>query len=182
MNIWTKRAIIFVLACMVAVAASAAIAYRYLWTRYDNGQQLLEARSERLQGVVAVGPQISAALDAMRQSVAPWLHPAGDNAQNDAQQRLRERIAASGATLVSSQVALDTPADGKLPAVRLTATVDGEWANLVAFLEALQTGMPPLWVRTATFAREGQHTGAQGQKARLTVQLEAPLAPAGAQP
>ena len=81
---------------------------------------------------------------------------------------------------MSSQVALEPGADGKLARIRLTATISGEWPKLVRFMETLQTHRPPFWLRSATLSREGVATGPQN--ARVTLQLEAPLAPGKAQP
>ena len=177
MNAWTKRALLTALLCLMAVAGSAALIYNALWTRYDGAQSLLESRSERIDGLVGAGSDIAARLESARQVVAPWLHPAGESAANDAQQRLRELISTSGNTLVSSQVALEPAAEGGLASVRLTATLTGDWPRLVRFMQDLQTRMPPLWVRSASLAREGANTPGAAQTARLTLQLQAPLAP-----
>lgn len=182
MNVWTRRAASVALLLLLGALACAALVYRALWMRYDNAQQQLESRSERLDGLVNVGPEIETLLETARKSVTPLLHPAGENAQNDIQQRLRELIASSGNTLVSSQVALEPGADGKLARIRLTATVSGEWVKLVRFMETLQTQRPPFWVRTVSISREGPNNAAAGQNARVTLQLEAPLAPEKAQP
>lgn len=180
MNTWTRRAIIMVAVLSLGVLASMAFAYRALWMRYDGALQQLESRSERLDGVVNAGQDIEVLLGTASSSVSPWLHPSGETAQNDIQQRLRELIANSGSTLISSQVALEAGAEGKLARVRLTATVSGEWAQLVRFMEALQTHRPPFWVRTVSISRDGSSAGPQ--TARLALQLEAPLAPEKGKP
>lgn len=182
MNIWRRRSIVFLLALLIGTLACAAVAYRALWTRYDNALHQLEPRSERLEGVVNAGSEIETLLSSASGAVAPLLHPAGETAQNDIQQQLRQMIMASGSTLVSSQVALEPGVDGKLARIRLTATVSGEWAKLVGFMENLQTRRPPFWVRTANITREGASTGPGPQNARLALQLEAPLAPEKAKP
>lgn len=182
MNAWTRNALLTALLAVLALLAAAGLTYRTLWNRYDAALSQLEARSERLDGLVNAGPDIATRLDAVRQAVAPWLHPAGENAQNDVQQRLRELISASGNTLVSSQVALEPGGEGKLARVRLTATLTGEWARLVRFMQDLQLRMPPLWVTTASLSREGANTPGAPQTARLTLQLDAPLAPQKGQP
>lgn len=180
MNTWTRRAIGIVIVLALGGLACAGLVYRALWLRYDGALQQLESRSERLDGVVRAGPDIESRLGAARAMVAPLLHPASENAPNDVQQKLRELIVTAGGTLVSSQVALDPAAGDKLARVRLTATVTGEWPKLVRFMEMLQTHRPPFWLRTAMLSREGVATGPQN--ARLTLQLEAPLAPAKVQP
>lgn len=179
MNVWTRRAAMLIgLGALVALLCYLLV-YRALWQRYDGAQGQLEARSERLDGIVAVGPQIAAASQEARERVAPWLHGSGEDAQNEAQQRLRQLISASGATLISSQVAMAPAAEeGGLAMVKLTATMGGEWPAFVRFMEALQIASPPLWVRSASFLREGSGGAGQPQGARLTLQLEAPLAPA----
>lgn len=182
MNAWTRRALLAALLCALAVLAGAGLAYRTLWSSYDSGLSLLESRSERLDGLVDAGPDIATRLDAARQIVAPWLHPAGENAANDVQQRLRELISASGNTLVSSQVALEPGAEGRLARVRLTATLTGDWPRLVRFMQDLQQRSPPFWVGSANLAREGANTPGAAQTARLTLQLDAPLAPQKGQP
>src|SRR3989344_741301 len=158
MNVWRRHSVVLLLGLFVGALACAALIYSTLWARYNNALQQLEPRSERLEGVGNAG------------------------AQNDIQQKLRQMIMASGATLVSSQVALEPGVDGKLARIRLTATVNGEWVKLVSFMESLQTHRPPFWVRTANITREGASSGAGPQNARLSLQLEAPLAPEKAKP
>jgi general secretion pathway protein M len=181
-NIWLGRSVFALLLVVVVVIASAAFAYRALWIRYDSALQQLEPRSERLEGVVNAGADIETLLATATSNVAPWLHPSGEASQNDTQQQLRQMIVASGSTLVSSQVALEPAAEGKLASIRLTATVTGEWPKLVNFMENLQAHRPPFWVRTVNITREGGSSGAGPQNARLTLQLEAPLAPEKAKP
>lgn len=182
MNVWTQRALLTLLVGLLTAAGGAAWVYRSLWSHYDSTQNQLQSRSERLDGVISVGPDIESTLQSLRDNLQPWLRADGEAAQNDTQQRLRELILASGSTLISSQVALEPAAEGKLAAVRLTATVAGDWTALARFMQTLHTTMPPLWVRSASFQRDGANTGAQGQKARITLQLEAPLTPEKAQP
>lgn len=182
MNVWRRRSMVLLLVLLAGVLTGAALVYRALWVRYDNALQQLEPRSERLEGVVNAGDEIETLLGAASGAVAPMLHPAGETAQNDVQQKLRQLIVASGSTLVSSQVALEPGEGGKLARIRLTATVSGEWVKLVGFMENLQTHRPPFWVRTANITREGTAAGPGPQNARLTLQLEAPLAPEKAKP
>lgn len=179
MNVWTQRAWALTLLALLIVLAALTWGYWAAWQRYDQGLNQLEARGQRLEGVAKLGDRIQTRLDAVASNIQPWLHPGGANAANDVQQRLRELITASGSTLISSQVALQAPAEGaSLASVRLTATLSGEWAALMRFTQSLHTSTPPLWVRAASFMRDGQVDGKRGQNARLTLQLEAPLAPA----
>lgn len=182
MNIWTRRSVGVLALLLVTALVGAALVYRALWLRYDNALQQLEPRSERLEGVVNAGTDIETLLGSASGAVAPWLHPSGESAQNDVQQKLRQMIGASGSTLVSSQVALEPAAEGKLARIRLTATITGEWPKLVALMESLQMQRPPFWVRTANITREGANSGQTPQTARLALQLEAPLAPEKATP
>jgi len=181
-NIWRRRAIVSLLVLLLGVLVVSALVYRAMWQRYDNALAQLEPRSERLEGVVNAGAEIETLLASASSTVAPLLHPAGETAQTDVQQKLRQMIVASGGTLVSSQVALEPGVDGKLARVRLTATVTGEWTKLVNFMESLQSHRPPFWVRTANITREGSSSGPGPQSARLALQLEAPLAPEKAKP
>jgi len=176
-NIWLRNAAATLLLLFLLATVGAAVTYRMLWVRYESALGQLEPRSERLEGVVNAGTEIKGLLDAANSAVAPWLHPSGDAAQNEVQQQLRKIIMDSGSTLVSSQFALEPGANGKLARIRLTATVTGEWAKLVKFMESLQVHRPPFWVRTVNITREGGVSGPGPQTARLTVQLEAPLAP-----
>jgi len=182
MNVWLRRAIFTLLLLLALALAGAALVYWMLLNRYGGALQQLEPRSERLEGVVNAGPDIETRLSSASDTVAPWLHPAGDAAQNDIQQQLRQMIVASGGTPVSLQAALEPGTDGKLARIRLTATVTGEWTKLVNLMETLQTHRPPFWVRTATIMREGAASGPGPQSARLGIQLEAPLAPESAKP
>lgn len=181
-NPWMRHSIVVLLVLFLGVIGCAAFAYQVLWTRYDAALQQLEPRSERLDGVVAAGEDIEAQSSSVGAMVSPWLHPGGDSAQNDIQQRLRQMISSSGSTLVSSQVALEAGAEGKLARIRVTATVSGEWQKLVGLMESLQMHRPPFWVRAATITREGASSGGGGQSARLALQLEAPLVPEKAKP
>lgn len=176
MNVWTRRVLVTLVLVLAGVLAASAWVYRMLWLRYEGAIFQLEPRSERLEGVVNAGPDIETQLDSARNTVAPWLHPAGATAENDIQQKLRQLIEASGSTLVSAQAATEPGVDGKLARIRLTATVTGEWAKVVRLMESLQTQRPPFWVRSVSMAREGTST-TEPQNARLTLQLEAPLAP-----
>jgi len=179
MNPWTRRILTLALSCAALLLAAAGVLWHKLWNRYDTAQQQLESRSERLDGIIAAAPDIQALLDSVGSSVTPLVHPDSEGAQNEIQQQLRELITASGSTLVSSQVAADAAEEGQLARVRLTATVTGEWGHLLRFMETLQTHTPVFWIRTARIMREGPNTGARGQNMRITLQLEAPLAPAG---
>ena len=181
-NLWILHSIAVLLALLVGVIGCTAVTYQVLWARYDGALQQLEPRSERLDGVVAAGGDIETLSASVGAMVAPWLHPGGDSAQNDIQQRLRQLISASGSTLVSSQVALEPSAEGKLARIRVTATVSGEWQKLVGLMESLQMHRPPFWVRAATITREGANSGGGVQSARLALQLEAPLMPEKAKP
>ncbi len=129
MNAWTRRAAVLTLVCLLITALGAAWAYRVLWQRYDTGLAQLQARGERLEGIVDAGPQITQQLQAARSAVSPWLHPAGENAANALQQSLRERIAASGNTQVSSQAALEAAADDTLARVQASTAITGTWSG-----------------------------------------------------
>lgn len=179
MNPWTRNASALLFCLAAVVLAVAGGIYHTLWVRYDTALGQFESRSERIDGVIQAGPDIGKRLALVRNAVTPMLHPPGDNAQNDVQQKLRELITASGGTLVSSQVALETGVDGKMDRVRLTATITGEWSRLVRFMQTMQTQSPVYWVRSATLAREGATAAVASQQARVTLQLDAPLAPPG---
>lgn len=182
MNTWTRKAAWIVLVLLLCLLVAAGLAYRALWMRYDGALLQFESRSERLDGVVQAGEEIQQRLDVVRSAIAPMLHPSGENAQNDVQQSLRELITRSGVTLVSSQAVLEPGVDGKLNRIRLTATVTGEWMQLVRFTEKLQAQRPPYWVRSAIVSREGSNAPGGPQNARMALQLDAPLAPQKAQP
>lgn len=180
MNVWTRKALgLLALFVMVLVIVSGLI-YRVLWIRYEQGLQQFESRSERIDGVIRAGATIEKRLGVARDLVTPLLFVRGTNAENEIQQKLRDLISASGVTLVSSQAALEEGGERKIARYRLTATVTGEWAKALRFMETLQTHTPPFWVRSVTLMREGLPTGTQN--VRLTVQLEAPLAPAKGRP
>lgn len=180
MNMWTKRALGLLVLCVLVLVGVSGLVYRALWVRYEQGLQQFEARSERIDGVIRAGETIEKRLGVARDVVAPLLFARGTNAENEIQQKLRDLISASGVTLVSSQAALEEAGDKKIARYRLTATVTGEWAKTLRFMETLQTHTPPFWVRSVTLMREGLPTGPQN--IRLTVQLEAPLAPAKGRP
>lgn len=182
MNTWTRNAAMTLLAAVLLALVAVGWGYRTLWARYDKALLQLESRSERLDGLVNAGPDIESLLATVRNSVTPWMHPGGENAQNDIQQQLRELIVNSGVTLVSSQAAMEPAANGKLASIRLTATVTGDWVKMVRLSEALQNHQPPFWVRTVSINREGAGTSTGAQNARLTLQLDASLSPEKGQP
>lgn len=184
MNVWTRNAMAFIAGILILLVAALGWGYYANWNRYEKALGQLESRSERLDGLVSAGSQIEAELAAVRANVAPWLHSGGENAQNEVQQKLRELIANSGVTLVSSQAALESAPAGeaKLASVRLTATVSGEWSKLIRMAEVLQRQQPPFLVRTAIVSREGSPSGPGAQLARMTVQLDATMAPEKGQP
>lgn len=179
MNVWTRRALwVVVLLVLCGVGALAAV-YRMSWQRYEHALEVLEPRLERLAGIVEAEPRISTQLDAANQTLEPLLHPGGDAAQNDVQQKLRQLIAASGSTLITSQAVLDAGSTQHLAQVRITATVTGEWPKLVLLLDALQNQRPPLWIRTSMLMRENGSQTAEPQMARLVLQVEAPVLKGG---
>ena len=113
MNPWTRRALgIVVLLCFGALVVAAGV-YRVLWMRYEQGLAQFESRSERIDGVILAGAAIEKRMAQVRDVVVPMLHANGPNAENEIQQKLREVISSSGATLVSSQAALEPVAEGK---------------------------------------------------------------------
>ena len=177
MNAWTRRAAVLTLVCLLITALGAVWAYRVLWQRYDTGLAQLQARGERLEGIVDAGPQITQQLQVARSAVSPWLHPAGENAANALQQSLRERIAASGNTQVSSQAALEAADDDTLARVQASTAITGTWSDLVRFMQELQAATPPYWVSAATLSRDGPVTPNSAQTARLVLQVQAPLTP-----
>ena len=105
-NVWRARSLLLVGVLLLGASVAAALVYRALWLRYDNALLQLEPRSERLEGVVNAGNQIEELLGTASSTVAPLLHPGGEAAQNDVQQKLRQMIMASGSTLVSLQAPL----------------------------------------------------------------------------
>ncbi|MCO5103542.1 MAG: type II secretion system protein M [Burkholderiaceae bacterium] len=181
-NVWLRRTWTALAVFALCLLVGGALLYRSLWARYDSALAQLEARSERLEGVVQSGPQIEALLAKAQASVSPWVHPGGDNAPNEVQQKLRELIVASASTLVSSQVAMEPGVDGQIDHIRLTTTVVGDWAKLIRFMETLQAQLPPFWVSSAIAMREGVSNGPGPQNARVTLQLQAPISPKKVQP
>ncbi|QTD45045.1 type II secretion system protein GspM [Ottowia testudinis] len=174
---WSRRALLTLVAAALLVLIGCALIYRAMWSRYGAGLDQLESRIERLDGVLQSGADIQGRLAAARRQVQPWLYPGGDSAQNDVTQRLRELVVAAECTLVSSQAAAVAGEDGKLSRIRLSATVTGDWAQLLQLLERLQSQQPPLWTSSVNLMREGGNTPNAPQKARLGLQLEATLAP-----
>lgn len=180
MNVWTQRVLGLLALSVTVVLIASGLVYRALWVRYEQGLSQFESRSERIDGVIRAGETIEKRLGVARDIVTPLLFFRGPNVENEIQQKLRDLISASGVTLVSSQAALEEAGEKKIARYRLTATVTGEWAKALRFMETLQTHTPPFWVRSVTLMREGLPTGPQN--IRLTVQLEAPLAPAKGRP
>lgn len=177
MPLWTRRALLVLLGMLLLLFLLVAVGYRVSWLHYDEALTQLRARSARLDGVLQSGSRIETQLAEARASVRPWLFPGGEGAENDATQRLRELVLQSGATLVSSQAVLVPATQGGLAYARLSATMSGEWTQLVSLAAALQRHRPAFWVRSGTLMREGADAPGAPQKARLVIQVDAPLAP-----
>ena len=174
---WDQRAAmvtgVFVLVLLVVLAW----VYWLNWARYARAQDQIDSRIARIDGILASSADIDARLAQAKKAVGPWLHKGGADAQNEVTQRLRELVVSSGATLVSSQAAaLPAESEQQLARINVSATVTGEWSQLFQLAQALQSQRPPFLARSLNIQREGQVSGKTSQKARLTVQLEAPLA------
>ncbi len=181
---WAKKSAWVSAAVLLLLLVLLAWIYWVNWARYASAQDQIESRIARIDGTLASSADIEARLTQVRQATGPWLHKGGADAQNEILQRLREMVVASGATLVSSQAAA-VPAEGEqqLARVRVSATVSGEWPQLVQLGQALQAQRPLYLVRSLNIQREGQVAGKTSQKARMTFQLEAPIsAPSEAKP
>ena len=178
---WARKAAWVSAGLLLLVVLLLAWVYWVNWARYAQAQNQIESRVARIDGILASGADIDARLAQARQSTGPWLHKSGADSQNEILQRLRELVVASGVTLISSQAATAaTPAEAEqgLSRLNISATVSGEWPQLVKLGQALQAQRPPYLVRSLNFQREGQVSGKTTQKARMTVQLEAPMASA----
>ena len=177
LNPWARRAAWAIAAFLVALVVVVGWAYWANWARYRSAQEQLETRMARLDGILASSSEIDAQLTQARAAVSPWFHPGGSDGQNAALQGLRDLVVASGATLVSSQAAaVPAESEQKLPRVRISATVTGEWAQLVQLGEALQAKRPPYLVHALNIQREGLANNKAAHRARMTVQLDVPLA------
>lgn len=173
---WTRRTLIALLLLGLLALLLAALVWQARWSRYSDDLQQLEQRVERLDGIIDAGDDIEARLTAARTALEPWLHTGGDGASNDIVQQLRELIVANDGTLASSQTAhIDADEDG-LERVRISATISGEWPQLMRILAALQTRQPPFWVHSASLMQSGSRADDAPQTARLSLQLDAPLA------
>ncbi len=174
---WARKAAWVTAGLLLLLVLIFAWLYWINWARYARAQEQIESRIARIDGILASSAEIDARLTQARQSVGPWLHKAGSDSQNEILQRLRELVVASGATLISSQAAsVPAEADQQLARVKITATVSGEWAQLVQLAQSLQAQRPPYWVKSLNLQREGQVSGKTSQRARMTLQMDAPLA------
>ena len=173
---WTRNSAVALLLLCLSAILLVALAWQARWSRYNHDLQQLEQRIERLDGIMAAGDEIDARLIAAQTATAPWLHPGGDGASNQIVQQLRDLIVANDGTLASSQTALVTAEDGGLERVRVSATISGEWPQLMRILAALQTHQPSVWVNSANLMQSGSRTEGAAQTARLSLQLDAPLA------
>jgi general secretion pathway protein M len=163
---------------MLAFVMVLAWFYWSNWARYANAQAQIESRVARIDGILASSAEIDSRRDQARRSIDPWLHKGGGDSQNEILQRLREVVVASGATLISSQAAaVPAPSDAEqqLSRVKISATVSGEWSQLVQLGQVLQAQRPPYLVRSLNVQRDGQASGKTSQRARIILQLEAPM-------
>jgi general secretion pathway protein M len=179
MNPWTRRAVWAVAAAVLGLAAGVGAAATWLLQRYQYGLQVLEPRLERLAGLVQAAPDIQTRLEQATQQIGPWLHPPGPNAPTEVQQRLRQIIDAAGLTTVALQAA-EPDASGTPVRVRLSATVTGPWPAALQFMQALAQQRPVFWVQSAALLREGRDAPTEPQTVRLSLQIDAPLAPEAA--
>lgn len=176
MNTWTRNALTFLLTCLALACGAVALAHYILQQRYDAALRILEPRIARLQGLVSVQGDVEQALNGALEALRPSLHAGGAKAQNEIQQKLRQLIDSAGATVVASQSAYEQPSDQRMGRVRLTATVTGEWTNVLRLLETIQSQTPPFEMQTTTVMRENGNSTVEPQVVRLTLQLVAPLA------
>lgn len=175
---WTRRTLLVLLALALLALLLAALAWQTRWARYNHDLQQIEERVERLDGIIEAGDRIDAELIAASAASEPWLHAGGPGASNDIVQQLRELIVANDGTLASSQTALVAADDDTgLQRVRISATISGQWPQLMQILAALQTRQPPFWVHSANLMQSGSRAEGAPQTARLSLQLDAPLAP-----
>ena len=178
---WARNAAVVTAALGFLFLLLLALVYWLNWARYERAREQIESRIARLDGVLASSAEIDARLARARRSISPWLHQGGDAGQNAILQRLRDLVVSSGATLISSQAAtVPAESERKLPKVRVSATVSGEWAQLVQLSAALQAQRPPYLVHSLNIQREGQAGNKAVQKARMTLQLDVPLAESSA--
>ena len=179
---WAKNAALATAALLLLIVLLLAWAYAVSWGRYESAREQADSRIARLDGILASSAEIDAQLAQARQTVGPWFHKGGDAGQNAILQSLRDVVVSSGATLVSSQAApVPAESEQKLPKVRISATVAGEWAQLVRLGAALQAQRPPYFVHSLNIQREGQANNKASQRARMSLQMDAPLAePPGA--
>lgn len=175
---WARRTALLLLVLALAALLAAALAWQQRYVRYNHDLEQIEQRVQRLDGIVASAEQIDAELDAVSTAIGPWLHAGGDGASNEMVQQLRELIVAHGGTLASSQTALIPPEEDGLERVRISATISADWPQLMQILAALQIQQPPFWVYAASFMQTGSRAADAAQSARLSLQLDAPIAPA----
>ena len=181
---WARMAALVTAGFVVLLFLLVAWVYAVNWMRYDNALDQVESRISRLDGILGSTAEIDSRLEQARQAVDPWFHNGGAAGQNALLQRLRELVVSNGATLISSQVAaVPAESEQKLPKVRISATVTGEWSQLVQLSAALQAQRPPYLVHALNVQREGQANNKTTQKARMTLQLDAPTSgPSDAEP
>ena len=174
---WAAKAALMAMGAVLLLLLIFAWLYWSNWSRYDSALNQVESRVARVDGLLASSAEVDSRLAQARQSVNPWLFKGGSEGQNAVLQRLRDLVVTSGATLISSQIAV-VPAENeqKLPKARVSATISGEWAHLVQLGVAIERQRPPFLVHALNIQREGQANSKTAQKARMTLQIDAPMA------
>lgn len=173
---WTRRAVWSIVAILFVGLALFSAVYWKNWLRYSDALDQLNARIERLDGLLRAGNTIDSRLEMARREVRPWLQPGGEAAQTRLSQRLRELVVSNEGTLVSAQAVMAPAEEGKIPYLKLSVTISGEWESLMRILAAVQAQQPSFWVRSSNLSREGRANLDTAHKSRLALQIDVPVA------
>lgn len=182
MNIWTKRATQTVLMLLLVVALIVASVVYFQLQRYDAAMTKMEPRISRLSGLLASERNLTEGLTAGQTNLSPWVYSGGGEASNQIQQDVRKLVAEAGLTMGALQATYNADANSRLGKVMLTATITGEWNNVLRLITALQLRQPAIWFQSTVITREGGSAPSDPQLTRVSFQLEAPVLQEGAKP
>lgn len=152
-RLWS--ALIIVLLCLPALWGGWYVWQKHTWATERLAE--LEPRHARLQGLVASEAELREASEKALAEVRRHVyHVSVDATQagNDAQQRIREVVSASGMT-VSSLQALPAKEDGPLDRIPVALAAEGQLFQIQAALLALGALQPTVWVESVSLRPAG---------------------------
>ena len=145
-RIWLALLAAALLACLALGAFKVYDKHRWAALRLAE----IEPRYARLAGLQASAPQLDELAQQLRERMAQYAYPAGDDpsyAGNGALQRVRELAAAAGLSVTSSQALAAQEKEG-FYRVGLNLRLEGEWASMAKLLQSIAALRPAVYAES----------------------------------